>query len=138
MSDWDSIKNEILGKNLESISWTSDRAGLILLIEAAENHGIKAPALEDFYISRFREIVKDAKAAIAHGNLDQLHTYIDMAATLPVAELRIKLGKKDRTKIVVLEEKAKEQNQYTITLTADQFDRIQKSTSAFFDFQTTK
>ncbi len=135
MGDWENIRDKVLGKKLQSISWTSDRAGMLLLIEVAEYNNIAAPLPHEFFISRFREILKDAKMAIAHGDLDQLRAYINMAATFPVADLRIKLGKKARMKIFVREEKGDEINQYSITLTQDQFDRIRRSTAAFFDFQ---
>ncbi len=137
MGEWDTIRQKIkeVDKTLSTSTWNSDRAGLNRIFDFAEKHGVKPPEASEFKLSRFREIINKAKQAVAKEDIEQFEKFIELASGSTVAQLRVKLGKKTRTNLLVREDPLNKLTPYTLLLSSGEFERIKKSTAAFFDFQ---
>lgn len=133
MSNWDAIRNIIIEKDQgkESDAWAAQRKGLLEIFEKCDAYEIEPPLPENFQLSQYREIIKEAKEAIKELDQERLKKLIDMANTLTVEDLRIRLEKKYRPSIYYKQEGGF----YVIELTPKQFKRVVKSTKSYFVYE---
>jgi hypothetical protein len=117
-------------RTLDSAAWRCDQRHLIEVIDYCEENKLIDCHAENSNISNLRVILPEARRAMKENNCDRLESLFFHADKLTNAELRLWIGSAHREAVTAL----KQGNCILITLSQEQFQRIQRSTRIKFAF----
>ena len=131
---WLELTKKVQEKQLSAASWKSDQKSLQDIFLYADNKGLDPSQVVGTDITKLRTIIKEAKYAIAQDNPDRLNELFMFAATLPVVNLRLEIGTTHPEVLLIQETTFCGHKRYILSLSQEEFERIEKSTRLFFEF----
>jgi len=106
--------------------WISQRDSILAIVAKAQELGLDPVVLLSISLSNWSTAIREAKRAMRWVDWQFFRKVLKQAATMTNADLRLALHVSDQEHIIVVQNG----DRFTLTLTAVQFERVQKGTHA--------